>query len=281
MKLGLFGIGSGLCADPDIARRVAQVAEHQGIESLWTGEHVVLPDPQRPPSPVPPEFPMLHPSAILSFLAACTDRIKLATGIVLIAQRNALVLAKEMASLDVLCDGRLILGIGAGYLEAEFSALGIPFEQRGARADESIEVMRAIWNETDPEYHGRFYSFSGIQAFPRPIQPGGPALVVGGTSTAALRRAVRSAQGWYGFALDVDQTAACVKQLKQLSDNLPASTRRAALEISITPVLPMTEANIADYQSAGVDRLIPLMPQDSEQHMLDFIENLVEISQRV
>ena len=204
MKIGIFGIGSGICADPAVARQVAQAAEHAGLESVWTGEHVVLPDPQKAPSPAPPLFPMLHPSTVLSYLAAVTERVKLGTGIVLIAQRNPVVLAKEMASLDVLSGGRLILGIGAGYLEPEFRALGIPFADRGARTDEFISAMRVLWRDDEPVFDGRFVGFAGIQSRPRPVQAGGPPIVVGGASDAAIERAVRVGQGWYGFAMDVD-----------------------------------------------------------------------------
>ena len=135
MKIGLFGIGSGPCADPQTARAVAIAAEEAGFESLWTGEHVVLPDPQTPPSPAPPDFPMLHPSTALTWVAAATERIRVGTGIVLLPQRNPLVLAKELASLDVLSGGRLIFGLGVGYLRAEFDALGVEFGERGARAN--------------------------------------------------------------------------------------------------------------------------------------------------
>ena len=127
MKFGVFGVCSGVCADPAVSARLARRAEAAGFESLWTGEHVVLPEPRQAPSPAEPDFPMLHPSTGLAYLAAVTARVRLGTGIVLIAQRNPVVLAKEMASLDVLSGGRLILGIGAGYLHQEFRALGIPF----------------------------------------------------------------------------------------------------------------------------------------------------------
>src|SRR5262249_4932135 len=199
MKIGIFGIGSGICADPGVAARVAQAAERAGLESLWTGEHVVLPDPQKAPSPAPPLFPMLHPSTVLAYVAAVTTRVKLGTGIVLIAQRNPVVLAKEMASLDVLSGGRLILGIGAGYLEPEFRALGVPFVARGARTDEYIAAMRVLWTADKPSFDGRFVKFAGIQSRPQPAQRGGPPIVVGGASDAAIERAVASAQGWYGF----------------------------------------------------------------------------------
>src|SRR5260370_30009386 len=119
MKFGLFSINNGPCASPKTAAAVARAAEAAGFESLWTGEHVVLPDPQAPPSPAPPEMPMLDPMASLSFVAAHTSRIRLGTGIIILPQRNPVVLAKELASVDVLSGGRLIFGIGVGYLKPE------------------------------------------------------------------------------------------------------------------------------------------------------------------
>jgi len=154
MKLGFFGINFGICARPEVAVRVAQAAEAAGFDSLWTGEHVVLPDPQAPPSPAPPQTPFLDPLVALAHLAGHTKRILLATGIVILPQRNPVVLAKEVATLDVLSGGRAVLGVGAGYLHQEFAALGIPFERRGARTDEYIDAMRALWAEPKP---GKFW----------------------------------------------------------------------------------------------------------------------------
>ena len=277
MKFGLFGIGSGICTQPDVARHVASAAEDAGIESLWTGEHVVLPDPREPPSPAPPNFAMLHPSTSLAFLAAVTTRVKLGTGIVLIAQRNPVVLAKEMASLDVVSQGRLILGIGAGYLHQEFAALGIPFNERGARTDEAIAVMRALWTQKNPSFDGRFTQFANIDAEPRPVQPGGPPIVVGGTSDAALKRAIRSAQGWYGFALNVEQTTGVLERLKQLAGEIERPANLGELELSVTPGMRLDEENVAAFADAGIERLIALMPQDSEQAVLTHIENLAKL----
>ncbi len=277
MKFGLFGIGSGICTQPEVARNVARAAEDVGIESLWTGEHVVLPDPREPPSPAPPNFAMLHPSTSLAFLAGVTTRVKLGTGIVLIAQRNPVVLAKEMASLDVVSQGRLILGIGAGYLHQEFAALGIPFNERGARTDEAIEVMRALWTQARPSFDGRFTQFANIDAEPRPVQAGGPPIVVGGTSDAALKRAIRAAQGWYGFALNVEQTVAVVERLNQLANEIERPAALGELELSVTPGLRLDDQNVADFAEAGIERLIALMPQDTEQSVLTHIENLAEL----
>src|SRR5947208_7839549 len=143
MKFGLFAMNMGVCSHPEVATRVAQAAEAAGFDSLWAGEHVVLPSPRTPASPMDPQDPILDPVVTLTFLAAQTRQILLGTGIIILPQRNPLVLAKELASLDVLSGGRLILGIGVGYLEPEFRALGIPFEDRGERADEYLAAMRA------------------------------------------------------------------------------------------------------------------------------------------
>lgn len=257
MKLGLFGIGSGICADPAVAKRIAQRAETLGFDSLWTGEHVVLPDPREAPSPAPPDFAMLHPSTSLAYLAGVTERVKLGTGITLIAQRNPVVLAKEMASLDVVSGGRLLLGIGAGYLHQEFAALGVNFHERGARTDEYVAAMRALWNDEAPSFNGRFVRFDNVQAMPRPVQAGGPPVIVGGASDAALKRTVDYAQGWYGFALGVSQTATVLERLSGLGGE--------GLEISVTPPGRLTAESVAQYAGLGVHRLIALMPQTEER----------------
>jgi probable F420-dependent oxidoreductase len=272
MKFGLFGACSGICADPAVARRLARAAETLGFESLWTGEHVVLPEPRQAPSPAEPEFPMLHPSTGLAYLAGVTERILLGTGIVLVAQRNPVVLAKEMASLDVVSGGRLILGVGAGYLHQEFKALGVPFAERGARTDEAIEVMRCLWNMEHPSFRGRFSHFNHIQAQPRPVQPGGPPIVVGGASRAALKRAVTLAQGWYGFALDPTTTRDVLTRLRQLGDEYPRDAGLGPLQISLTPRGPLDAAGIEAYAAMGVHRLIPMLPQDDEGKLTGFVE---------
>ena len=158
MKIGLFGINMNHLAQPKEAAIIAQHAEALGFESLWTGEHVVLPDPRQAPSPADPDTPMAHPPAFLAYLAALTTTIKLGTGITLVAQRNPVVLAKEIGTLDLITEGRLLFGVGAGYLHQEFEALGVDFESRGPRTDESIDAMRALWRDPKPSFQGKYYS---------------------------------------------------------------------------------------------------------------------------
>src|SRR5258708_4572715 len=198
LRYGLFSTNSHACCRPATAARVARLAESVGFDSLWAGEHVVLPDPRVAPSPMEPTEPILDPLVALAFLAAHTERVLLGTGIVILPQRNPLVLAKQVASLDALSGGRLVLGIGVGYLEPELTALGVPYSERRARTDEYMAAMRSIWYEDRPAFEGRFVRFSGLQARPR---PGPLPVVVGGRTPGAFRRSVEQGHGWYRFTL--------------------------------------------------------------------------------
>jgi probable F420-dependent oxidoreductase len=264
MKIGLFAANIGPCATPDALARVGRAAEDAGLESLWTGEHVVLPDPQVPPSPLPPDVPILDPAVALTFLAAHTTRVRLGTGIIILPQRNPLVLAKELASLDVLSQGRLAFGIGIGYLKPEFDALNVPFDHKGARTEEFLKAMLAIWTMEHPEFRGRFFAFSGVRAEPRPFQRPHPEIVFGGASPEAFRRAARLARGWYGFALDAERTRTCLDGLRAACRDI--GRRFEDLEISVTPP-PERERPLLDRDAArrfadlGVHRLIVYSPR--------------------
>src|SRR5919106_993272 len=170
MKLGLVHVNMGGLAQPEMIVRAVRAAEAVGFESVWAGEHVVLPDPQVPPSPMAPRDPALDPLFALTWAAAHSNTLRLATAIVILPQRNPVVLAKEVASLDVLSGGRVLLGVGVGYLEPEFRAVGANFAQRGAVTDEYLDVLERLWYDEHPEYHGSFVDFGGVDAHPRPVQ---------------------------------------------------------------------------------------------------------------
>src|SRR5882672_884563 len=170
MRLGLIHINMGPMSRPGDLVQAARAAEQAGFDSVWAGEHLVLPDPQVPPSPMVPQDPMLDSLLALTWAAAHTATIRLATGIVILPQRNPVLLAKQVATLDVLSGGRVMLGVGAGYLEPEFRAVGANFAERGAVTDEYLDAMRALWYDEHPEFRGRFAGFGGVDARPRLVR---------------------------------------------------------------------------------------------------------------
>jgi probable F420-dependent oxidoreductase len=269
MKIGLFGINTGPCANPSTAAAVARAAESAGFESLWTGEHIVLPEPQVPPSPVAADTPFIDSAIALGFVAAHTSRVRLGTGIIILPQRNPVVLAKELASVDVLSNGRLIFGIGIGYLQPEFTAIGASFDNKGPRTEEYLGAMIALWSMDKPEYDGRFVSFKGINAMPRPVQKDHPEIVFGGHSREAFSRAARLAKGWFGFALDVDGTAKCIEGLKQACSM--ANRHPEDLEVSVTPRGRVDVDAARRYAELGVSRLILLHRGRDEPGILNFV----------
>jgi probable F420-dependent oxidoreductase len=265
VRLGLFAFNQHDDAR-DVLGRVAPLAEELGYDSLWMGEHVVVPDPRVPPSPMEPREPILDPLVALAFAAAHTVRMRLATGIVILPQRNPLVLAKQLASLDRVTGGRLLFGMGVGYLEPEMSAVGVPMERRGTRSVEYLQAMRALWEQEQPSFEGEFVRFSGVNAYPRPLQNPLPVMMAG-HSEAAHRRAARHAQGWYGFMLDPDATA---EQLKGLDAALADEGRtREGFEITVTPRGRVDAAKVAAYGALGVDRLV-LVPR-AEMELEEFV----------
>jgi len=260
MKIGLFAINYGTCADPGRAVRVARHAEAAGFESVWTGEHVVLPDPAPPGSTIPPKLPLLDTVVGLTLVAAHTSTLKVASGIIVLPLRNPVILAKELASVDVVSNGRLIAGFAAGYVPAEFTAAGVPMSGRGARLEDYIRALRALWSMDRPDYQGRLVSFSGIDAHPRPRQRPAPPIVIGGEAPAALRRAVTMANGWYGFYLDVQETRRYVAALRQLAQEYERPAGLGRLELTVTPAGPLDKSVVDQYAELGVDRLV-LLPQ--------------------
>lgn len=276
MKFGLYGINVGPCAEPETAARVAKASETAGFESVWTAEHVVLPDPQVPPSPVGPKTPILDPAVALAHLAGHTERLRLATGIVILPQRNPLVLAKELASVDVVSGGRLVFGFAAGYLEPEFRALGAPFEERGARCDEHLEAILALWTQESPRFRGPTVAFEGIDAHPRPVQRPHPPLVVGGQSPPAYRRAARYGHGWYGFLTDLDATRAAIAGLAKARERVERPAHLGPIEVSVTPPPSLDLDTARRYRDLGVERLVLLPLAADAEGLVAFVEQAGE-----
>lgn len=255
LSLGIFGINMGGTGDPGPIVQVAQAAEAAGYESVWTGEHIVLPDPQAPPSPAAPETSMHDTAVSLAFVAGVTSTIKLGTGIIILPQRQPAVLAKSLASLDRLSGGRLIFGLGVGYLEPEMTACSTPMTRRGERSDEYLAAMRTLWSGDAVSFNGEFVSFDSVTANPKPAQAD-IHTVVGGHSRRAHRRAVESAHGWYGFARDVETAAQDLEQLREAGERYERPDSLGELEISITPRRRPAPGDIEAFTKMGVDRLI-------------------------
>lgn len=220
MKFGL-AFASSIAIEHEAALELCRAAETAGFESLWGGEHVILPTTIESPYPytadgkIPaqPDTPIPDPLIWLAFAAAAAPTLRLGTCILIVPQRNPLILAKELATLDRLSGGRVELGLGVGWLREEFDALGVPWERRGARNDEYIEAMRALWAGPHAEFHGEFVDFEPVTCSPRPIQASIPVLV-GGDTDAAISRAVRIADGYFPGEGDTERLGALVTRLR-------------------------------------------------------------------
>ena len=264
VKLGLFGLHRGSSADPDMLARRARTAEEAGFESLWVGDHIALPfDAQDPPAE-----PRLEAVTAIAHMAALTHRVKLAIGVIVLPQRQPVLLAKQLASIDMLSNGRLIVGIGAGYVEPELRALGASLADRGARTDEYLAAMRALWDEPVPSFDGRFVRFDGVVQRPRPVQRPHPPIVVGGHSPRALHRAVQAGNGWYGWELDLPQTARALEDLRELGRHHPRPPELGELEITITPPGVPDLGTACRYAELGVHRLA-IQPHTMEGSAID------------
>ncbi|HET6951325.1 MAG TPA: TIGR03619 family F420-dependent LLM class oxidoreductase [Acidimicrobiales bacterium] len=280
MDLGLFGINMNvLAARPAAALDVARAAEAAGWDSVWTGEHYVLPDPRAAGSPAPPETPMLDPFVALAAIAACTSTLRVATGVTVVPVHHPIKLAKQVASLDRLSGGRFLFGVGAGYLAAEFAALDVPLAGRGARMDDHLAAMRALWTQAPAAHDGTHSRFSAVRAEPRPVQQPGPPLHVGGYAARSYERAVTQGQGWYGFALGPEATEACVAALRRALDEHDRPDDLGPLQISVTPDprLDLDDATLAAYAALGVTRLIPLGPwrgREEPDAIIRFVDDL-------
>ncbi len=224
MKYGL-AFASSIAIDGDTALQLCRHAEQLGFESVWGGEHVVLPTVIDSPYPytadgkIPaePDTPIPDPLIWLAFAAAAAPTLRLGTCILIVPQRNPLVLAKEVATLDRLSNGRVELGIGVGWLREEFDALGVEWDRRGARNDEYIAAMRALWAGPHAEFHGEFVDFAPVTCSPRPVQASIP-ILVGGDTPAALRRAVRIADGYFPGEGDPARLGALIGELRATAE---------------------------------------------------------------
>lgn len=265
MKFGIMFANVGPFARPDNLEALARCAEETGFESLWAVEHVVVPvgyTAEYPYSrsgrmPGPEDAPIPDPVVSLAYAAALTRRIKLATGVLILPQRHPAYVAKEFATLDVLSGGRAILGVGIGWLHEEFAAVGVPFRERAARTEESIRALRSLWKGEPEAFEGRFYRWGPVQSHPKPVQPGGVPIVIGGHVDNAARRAARYGDGFFPVRGDAGRIA----ELQRLLREECATIGRDPAEIEITAGAPGTGLDaIRRHRDLGVSRLTIAAP---------------------
>jgi probable F420-dependent oxidoreductase len=263
MKYGLSFANTMQFAGRDGLVELAQGAEAAGFESLWTVEHVIYPDGYESTYPyddsgkmaMVSDTPLPDPLIWLTWVAACTERLHLATGILILPERNPVVLAKTLATLDHLSGGRVELGIGVGWLKEEFAALGIPWERRGARTDEYIEAMRALWDSDHAEYHGEFVDFAAVSCNPKPPRGRVP-IHIGGHSRQAAERAGRLGDGFFPGSRDLGG----LTELTDIMRQTAADAGRDAASIEVTAFDPAVlgsdpVAAAQELADNGVDRV--------------------------
>ncbi|MDA1073142.1 MAG: LLM class F420-dependent oxidoreductase [Proteobacteria bacterium] len=262
MKVGL-AFASSIAINGADALTLCRRAEAAGFESVWGGEHVVLPDsiasryPYTPDGKIPaePDTPIPDPLIWLAFAAAAAPTLRLGTCILIVPQRNPLILAKELATLDQLSGGRVELGLGVGWMQEEFDALGVPWERRGARNDEYIAAMRALWAGPHAEFHGEFVDFAPATCSPRPVNGSIPVLV-GGDTDAAISRAVRIADGYFPGEGDAERLGALLKRVHQAAEKADRDPK--SIEINAMFGIQMMDpaAGVEQMASLGVGRIM-------------------------
>ena len=258
MKFGVFLPSHGPAKSPDAVTRVAQYAESLGYDSLWVADHVLVHQEHR-------DYCVIEPFVTLGYVAGLTQRVTLGTTVIVLPQRDPILAAKQAAAVDQYSNGRLQLGIGVGWMEDEYRYLRTDFHQRGRIMDEWIPVMRILWSEERPSFHGNWIEFDQCIFEPKPVQTGGPPLTIGGTSDAAIRRAATLGDGWQPINISPDEVAAGVAKLREWADGRSATVvfhGSASIGDTVDRELPIGGPvsavidTVGRYSEAGVDHLI-------------------------
>ena len=304
MKFGVNLISRGPMATAENMARVTQRAEALGFDAVFISDHIVLPKAMPSNYPYHPEGQFswetarnyYEPLATIAFLAGKTEKIRLGISVLIISYRNPVVTAKVLATTDALSGGRIILGVGTGWWEDEYRALGIPdhFRDRGARTDEYIRIYRTLWQEENPEFKGRFHQFGNLEFSPRPHRPEGIPIWVGGHTGRALRRAAELGDAWHPIGqrppanLDPAELGHKVETLRKLAE--AAGRDPASLEIAFRGPVSITDKesrplsgtlaqvidDIHSYESKGVSHLTMDLPADSIEKMVEKVEQIGE-----
>lgn len=283
MRLGLHALGIGSGARRDVIDAVASAAENCGFSTLWSGEHVVMVDRAASRYPysadgqiaVAAQADWLDPMIGLSFAAAATSTIDIATGVLLLPEHNPVVMAKQAATLDTLSGGRFTLGIGVGWSREEFEALGVPFERRAARTAEYVAAMRTLWRDDVGSFSGEYVRFDAVRVNPKPVRGRSIPIVLGGNSDAALRRVADWGDGWYGFNLDgPSATAEHVAKIRSYCAQAGRDVTELRLAVALRDPQRSDVDTLADL---GVDELVLVAsPPDDRRDAAGWVADLAE-----
>ena len=276
-----FGLHLGTI-NPKIWVDVAEEADRLGFESVWIPEHVVVPHgsegsphhgSEHPP--IPPSVPIYDAFAYMSFFAARTERLHFGTHVYNIGLRHPFLTARAATTVDVLSGGRLELGIGASWLRAEWDAMGLDFDTRGARVDEAIEVCRRLWTEDAVEYHGNFFDFGPVTFEPKPVQALGPALQIGGDGPAAFRRAATVGAGWMPMNHTLEQVPASLARIHEIAER---HGRTEPVQVTLFGDVTKPE-DVEPLVAAGVTRIMVrpwTRTSDAMESMQRFADQVIQ-----
>ena len=284
MKIGIIFANSGKFSRPELFAELARDCEQFGFESIWTVEHVVVPQPHMPypgskdgQMPGGDDVPIPDPLIPLAYAAALTTKLKLSTGVIILPQRHPLYLAKQLATLDVLSKGRMMVGIGSGWMKEEFESVDVDYHARGARTDESIQAMRAVWREPVASFHGKHFHFHDVKSFPKPVQKDGIPIHVGGHSAAAARRAGKFGEGFFPTVTDPGK-------LKEMFSQVRAEAGKAGRNPDAIEFSAMGSAKpdaLKALQDAGVARVVFGPPSSDPAKLRAGLENIANDAARL
>ncbi len=259
---------------------VAQQAEALGFDSLWLGEHPIMPVHSTSPFPGSPDGRIpdsyswfVDPFVALARASGVTTTLKLGTGITLVPERHPLLLAKEIATLDYFSGGRFLFGVGAGWHKEETDIMGGNFAHRWTQTREAIEAMKALWANEAAEYHGRYYDFPLVRSFPRPVQLPHPPIFLGGSAQQVFKRIVEYGNGW----MPTRSTPEIIKQGRAVLNELAVEAGRDPKSIEVMAyIAPADRAKLQALAEAGADAAVMLLAQESEAAALAELEQLAQ-----
>ena len=276
MKIGVSMFATDFAVRIDV---LAREAEARGFESLFVPEHTHIPTSRRSPWPGGAALPQaywhaLDPFVALMAAAAATSKLRIGTGICLLTERDPLITAKEVASLDLLSNGRMEFGIGAGWNAEEMENHGTVFETRFRLMTERAKAIKTVWAEETPEFHGEFVDFDPVWSYPKPVQKAHPPLLIGGESIHTVRRVVEFGDGWFPRARGGFDPVANMARLQAVAD--AAGRDMATLSISVSGAPPDGET-LDRYREAGIHRAVLILPSAGEDAVLPVLDRYAQL----